>query len=145
MYDTASELYNDLLEVYFHKYKALSDVKKRKLGNKYDRINLFLEGYNYDVWLETEQSSDKTKTDEKSTGLSSMSPLPGDEEDVREGKVLKILTPNKLLNRLSVLLALIKAGNNSCKLKTEIRHIFCLLYQHNKITKIVSNNLIKSL
>ena len=129
MYDTASELYNDLLEIYFHKYKALSDVKKRKLGNKYDRINLFLEGYNYDVWLESEQSS----------------PLPGDEEDVREGKVLKILTPNKLLNRLSVLLALIKAGNNSCKLKTEIRHIFCLLYQHNKITKIVSNNLIKSL
>ena len=30
---------------------------------------------------------------------------------------LKILTPNKLLTRLSILLAEIKAGNNSYKLK----------------------------
>ena len=34
---------------------------------------------------------------------------------------LKIITPNKLLARLSPLLAQIKAGNNSYKLKIEIR------------------------
>ena len=31
---------------------ALSNSKKRKLGNKYGPINLFLETYNYDDWLE---------------------------------------------------------------------------------------------
>ena len=41
--DTASELYNDLLEMYFYKYEALSDVIKGKLHNKFDSINSFLE------------------------------------------------------------------------------------------------------
>ena len=36
----------------------------------------------------------------------------GDEKEVKEGNGLKILTPNKLLTRIPVLLALIKAGVN---------------------------------
>ena len=44
-----------------------------------------------------------------------MLPLEGDEE-TKEGKGLKILTSNKLLTRLPVLIAKIKAGNLS-KLK----------------------------
>ena len=42
-----------------------------------------------------------------------MQPLESDEEEVKMGKGIKILTPNKLLTRLSVLLAQIKAYNNS--------------------------------
>ena len=38
--------------------------------------------------------------------------LEGDEEEVKEVKGLKILTPNKLLTRIPTLLAQIKAGNN---------------------------------
>ena len=55
--------------------------------------------------------------------------------EVKEGKELKILTPKKLLIRLPILLAEIKAGNNSNKLKNEARQILFLLYQHNKIIK----------
>ena len=44
-----------------------------------------------------------------------------DYEEVKEGKGLKILTPKILLTKLSILLAQIKTGNNSCKLKNEIR------------------------
>ena len=55
-------------------------------------------------------------------------------EKVKEGKRLKLLTPNKLLTTLPVLLALIKAGSHSNILKKN-RQILCLLYQHNKITK----------
>ena len=36
------------LETYFDKYMALADNQKRKLGNKYDPVNLFHETYNYD-------------------------------------------------------------------------------------------------
>ena len=68
-------------------------------------------------------------------------PLLRDEEG---GKGLKILTPNKLLSRLQIL-AQIKAGNDSNKLKNEIWQTMHLLHQHDKITKTLYNNLIKPL
>ena len=67
--------------------------------------------------------------------ISEIPPLEGQEEEVKEGKGLNILTPNKPLTRLPILLAQIKVGNNLYKLKNEIRQILYLLYQHNKITK----------
>ena len=45
-------------------------------------------------------------------------PLEGNEK-VKEGRGLKILTPNKLLTRFQILLAQIKAVSNSYKLKTK--------------------------
>ena len=91
--------------------------------------------------LKKKESTDK----EESVDSSDMRSLEGNEEEVKEGKTLKILTPNKLSTRLPILLAQTKARNNSNKLKNEIRQILYLLYQHNKITKNVYNNLIKSL
>ena len=73
-----------------------------------------------------------------------MPPLEGDEEEVKEKKELKTLTPKKLLTKLLILLAQLKTGSNSYKLKNEIRQILYLLYQHNKITKNVYNNLMNS-
>ena len=73
-----------------------------------------------------------------------MTPVKGDEK-IKKGKGLKVLTPKKLMTRLLILLAQIKTGNNSNKLKNEIKQIQHLLYQHNKFTKKVYNNLIKSL
>ena len=52
-----------------------------------------------------------------------MPTLKGEEEEIKEGKGLKILTQNKLLTRIPILLIQIKAGNNSCKVKTGIRLI----------------------
>ena len=53
--------------------------------------------------------------------LSDIPPLEGEEEEVKEEKGLKILNLNKLLTRLPILVAQIKAGNNSNKLKNEVR------------------------
>ena len=54
----------------------------------------------------------------------------------RIGIGIKILTLNKLLTRLPVLLAQITAETNPYKLKNnKIRQILYLLYQQNKITK----------
>ena len=41
----------------------------------------------------------------------------------QEGQGLKILTPNQMLSRLPITLAQLKAGNNSEKLKNEIRQL----------------------
>ena len=61
------------------------------------------------------------------------------------GSGLKILTNKQMLNRLPILLAQIQAGNNSKKLKNEIRQILYSLYRSKVLTKTVDNNLIKSI
>ena len=58
---------------------------------------------------------------------------------------LKILTNKQMLNRLPILLAQIQAGNDSIKLKKEIRQILYSLYRLKVLTKTVYNNLIKSI
>ena len=42
---------------------------------------------------------------------------------------VKILTPNQMLSRLPISLAQLKVGNNSEKLKNEIRQLFYSLYR----------------
>ena len=49
VHENTSEIYNEYLEIYFNEYKALLDAQTKKLGKKYDPINLFLETYTYDV------------------------------------------------------------------------------------------------
>ena len=138
----------------------LPDDKRKKIEFKYNPKDLFIGGYDYSMWsVDKDQSIDK----EESEDLPPMPLLEGDEEEVKlepeetiaervkintkkiAGKGLKVLTPSKLLTRLSILLVQIKAGNNSYELKNEIRQRLYLLHQHNKITKKVYNNLIKSL
>ena len=46
----------------------------------------------------------------------------------QSGEGLKILTPNQMLSRLPITLARLKAGNNSEKLKNEIRQLLNSLY-----------------
>ena len=138
----------------------LPDDKRKKIEFKYNPKDLFIGGYDYSMWsVDKDQSIDK----EESEDLPPMPLLEGDEEEIKlepeetiaervkintkkiAGKGLKILTPSKLLTRLSILLVQIKAGNNSYELKNEIRQRLYLLHQHNKITEKVYNNLIKSL
>ena len=60
----------------------------------------------------------------------------------QEGKGLKIFTPNQMRSRLPITLAQLKAGNNSEKLKNEIRQLLYSLYRSKNMTKQVYNNLI---
>ena len=48
---------------------------------------------------------------------------------------LKILTPNRMFSRLPITLAQLKTGNNSQKLKNEIRQLLDSLYRSKKLTK----------
>ena len=51
------------------------------------------------------------------------------------GKLLKRLTPDQMLSRLPITLAQLNAGNNSEKLKNEIRQLLYSLYRSKKLTK----------
>ena len=60
----------------------------------------------------------------------------------QSGVGLKILTPDQMLNRLPISLAQLNAGNNSEKLKNEIRELLYSLYRSKKLTKQIYKSLI---
>ena len=57
------------------------------------------------------------------------------EQENQERQGLKVLTPNQMLSRLSINLAQLKAGNNSEKLKNEIRQLLYSLYRSKTLSK----------
>ena len=59
----------------------------------------------------------------------------------QEGQDIKILTPNQMLNRLPIALAQLQAGNNSNKLKNEIRQLLYSLYRSKNMTEQVYKSL----
>ena len=62
----------------------------------------------------------------------------------QQGLRLKI-TPNQILSRLPISLAQLKAGNNSEKLKNEIRQLLYSLYRSKKLTKQIYKSLIDTI
>ena len=64
------------------------------------------------------------------------------DEQNQQGQGIKILTPNQMLNRLPIALAQLQAGNNSNKLKNEIRQLLYSLYCSKNITEQVYKSLI---
>ena len=63
-------------------------------------------------------------------------------EQNQQRKGIKILTPNQMLNRLSIHLAQLQAGNNSNKLKNEIRQLLYSLYRSKNMAKQIYKSLI---
>ena len=60
----------------------------------------------------------------------------------QSGLGLQILTSNQMLSTLPITLAQLKAGNNSEKLKNEIRQLLYSLYRSKKLTKQLYKSLI---
>ena len=60
----------------------------------------------------------------------------------QQGKGLKILTPDQMLSRLPISLAQLKAGNNSQKLRNEIRQLLYSLHHSKKLTKQLCKSLV---
>ena len=58
-------------------------------------------------------------------------------EQNEQGQGIKILTPQQMLNRLPIALAQSQAGNNSNKLKNEIRQLLYSLYHLKNMTEQV--------
>ena len=63
----------------------------------------------------------------------------------QKGQGLKILTPQQMLSRLRISLAQLKAGNNSEKLKNEIRQLLYSLYRSKKLSKTIYKHLMNAI
>ena len=66
-------------------------------------------------------------------------------EQNQEGQGLKILISQLMLSILTVSLAQLKSGNNSERLKNEIRQLLHSLYRPKKLSKTIYNNLINAI
>ena len=76
----------------------------------------------YNIKSDSDTSKKNSDTSKKDSNIS------------KKGEGLKILTNKQMLNRLSILLVQIKAGNNSKSLKNEIRQILYSLYRSKILT-----------
>ena len=102
-----------------------------------------IDSSDFPEYMKKEKEGQKRFSDDyDSNGWSSGS---GNVVSKAKGAGLKILNNKQMLNRVPILLAQIQAGNNSIKLKNEIRQILYSLYRSQLLTKTVYNNLIKSI
>ena len=112
---------------YFSKYQNPSDMYKKLYETKGKR--------NEDQVYSIKEISDKIKKATKNVPKDKVFNIKENEKIInivehilyfnqleqQKGEGLKILTPNQMLSRLPITLAKLKAGNNSEKLKNEIR------------------------
>ena len=110
-------------------------------------INAFKKGiFPYIDGFQVEKETDEESTSEDEEMDTTIMPELESEESAeqrknQQGKDWKILTPNQMLSRLPINLAQLKAGNNSEKLKNEIRQLY-YLYRSKKLTKEIYKSLI---
>ena len=89
---------------------------------------------------ESDEQSDEQSDENEDIDTTDMPDL--ESEESIKGKGLKILTPNQMLSRLPITSAQLKAGNNSKKLKNEIRKLLYSLYRSKKLTKQLYKSLV---
>ena len=121
------------------KYLYQTNDKKKN----HELVNMINSGIE-DLKKEIEEMSEEEKENEKPDKIVEVvREIIKFNKQNQEGKGIKILTPNQMLSRLPISLAQLKAGNNSEKLKNEIRQLLYSLYRSKDMTQQVHNNLIK--
>ena len=114
-------------------------TRKQNTSSSSPKKDYSAEAADYLKYMEEQEKGQKRFSDDYDSNGS------GNVVSKAKGTGLKILTNKQMLNHLPILLAQIQAGNNSSKLKNEIRQILYSLYRSKVLTKTVYNNLIKAI
>ena len=123
-----------------HMYKKL---REREGKRNEDQVYLIKEVLNRMKKANENVSENKTfKTEENKKMTNIVKRILYFNKLEQSGQGLKILTPNQMLSRLPITLAQLKAGNNSEKLKNEIRQLFYSLYRSKELEKQIYKSLI---
>ena len=116
-----------------------------RVNDKYknnDLVNVIKMGLS-DLKNETEYMGEEEKKIEKPNKITDVvKEILQFNKQNQQGQGLKILTPDQMLSRLPITLAQLKAGNNSQKLKNEIRQLLYSLYRLKKLTKQLYKSLV---
>ena len=122
--------------------KQLYETNNRKKNN--ELVNVIRSGLS-DLKYEIKKMSEDEKEIEKLDKILKIVEeiLDFNNKQNQLGEGLKRLTPSQMLSRLPIPLVQLKAGNNSERLKNEIRQLLYSLYHSKNMIKQVYNNLIK--
>ena len=131
---------NKLFKKYFTTYQSRSDMYKKLCETEgernEDQIYLIKEVLNrMKKAIENVSENKPVKTEENKKKINIVEHTLYFNQLEQKGKGLKILTPNQMLCRLPITLAQLKAGNNSEKLKNEVRFFvqnYCILCTDKK-------------
>ena len=119
--------------------KKIYEMKNNKKNNKL--VYVIKSGLS-DLKDEIKEMSEDKKTEQPNKILKIVEEILEFNKQNQSGKGLKILTPNQMLSRLPITLAQLNTGNNSEKLKKEIRQLLYSLSRSKKLTKQLYTNLI---
>ena len=145
----SKDINNDLLKTYFN-FSAPIDLTKKLFERKDKKKNGELVEEMKNRWSNLKDeikkiSKEEIKTEKSNEILGIVNEILDFNKMIKKRQEvlgLKILTPNQMLSRLSITLAQLKAGNNSEKLKNEIRQLLYSLYRSKKLTKQLYKSLV---
>ena len=130
-----------MFKEYFN-FKVPSALEKKLYETKDKKKNIDLAELIKIRWSNLKDEIEKMSQDEKETEkpdkileIVEKILIFNRENREQQGLGLKILTPNQMLSRLPITLAQLKAGNNSEKLKNEIRQLLYSLYRSKNLPK----------
>ena len=135
----------DLFKTYFNfslpsaLAKQFHETKNKNKNNKL--VNVVNNGLS-DLKDNIEKMSEDEKKIEQPDKVLEIVEKIIDFDKQQQGPRLKILTPGQMLSRLPITLAQLNAGNNSEKLKNEIRQLLYSLYRSKKLTKQLYKSLV---
>ena len=131
---------NELFEKHFKVqkliviYKVLYETNGKEKNSKL--VNIFHSGLE-DLEKEIKEMSEEEREIEKPCNIVKVvKKILEINKYNQQGKGLKLLTPNQMLSRLPITLAQLKAGNNSEKLKNEIRQLLYSLYRSKNMASV---------
>ena len=138
---------NELFKKYFtdyqnpsNMYKKLSETKGAVNEVRVDSIKKVLSTLQRIIDYVPKDNASKSEENEKIIGI--VERILDFYKKIQSRQGVKILTPSQMLSRLPISLAQLKAGNNSEKLKNEIRQLLYSLYRSKKLTKQLYKSLV---
>ena len=116
-FETPTQLAKKLFEI---KDKEGNNDFVEKIKNRWSKLK--------DEVKEMSKDEDEEKIEKSDKAVEIVENVLKFNKQIQEGTGLKVLTANQMLSRLPITLAQLKAGNNSEKLKNEIRRLLYSLY-----------------
>ena len=143
----SKDIKNDLFKKYFN-FSEPIDLAKKLFEKKDKKKNSELVEEIKNGWSNLKDKTEKMsreeiKNEKPNDVLGIINEILNFNKKIQkqQGSALKILTPNQIRSRLPISFQL-KAGNNSEKLKNEIRQILYSLYRSKKHTKQLYKSLV---
>ena len=122
-------------------YKKLSETENAEINQtKVDFIKKILSKLQKTVDYVPNDNTFKIEENEKIINIVKRILVFNDK--IQSGQGIKILAPNQMLSRLPISFAQLKAGDNSERVRNDIRQLLYSLYRSKKLTKNIYTSLI---